>query len=64
MTRSKTRSTIKTTTASRERVELLLALKKLEGVGVASSDPIAAAMVNNPSLTRQRAEELAELFGF
>lgn len=64
MTGSNNKGKPRVKTASRERVELLLTLKTLNGVGDVSSDPIAAAMANNPGLTRQRAEELAEMFGF
>lgn len=49
---------------SRERVET--ALKKASGstAGPESGDPIASATANTPGLTREKAAEVAEKFGF
>jgi hypothetical protein len=50
---------------SAERVKLMLASKHPTTLRSPETlDPIAAAILNNPGLTRERACEIAELFGF
>jgi hypothetical protein len=50
---------------SAERVRLMLASKHPTTLRSPETiDPIAAAILNNPGLTRERACEIAELFGF
>jgi len=52
---------------SRKRLGALLKKKSEDSKKVSQPeqlDPIASAMRNNPGLTREKAEEMAEEFGF
>ncbi len=48
----------------RKRLESALKSKGADKVSGLGCDPVSAAVANNPSLTPERAAEIAEKFGF
>lgn len=54
---------LKVSPGSRKRLEAVLKRKQAEAEW-AAIDPIEQAIRNNPGLTRERAMEMAERFGF
>jgi hypothetical protein len=60
-------SKVKSLAGTKPQMEALLRAKKAGTKSRSKSemqDPIAAAMANNPGLTREKALEIAEKFGF
>lgn len=60
-------SNVKSLAGTKPQVETLLRAKKASTKSRSKSemqDPISAAMANNPGLTREKALEIAEKFGF
>jgi hypothetical protein len=61
--RARVKLTKKGLNGSKKRLEALLK-KKAKAAPSGGYDPIASAMRNHPGLTREKAEEMAEAFGF
>jgi hypothetical protein len=60
-------SKVKSLAGTKPQVEALLRAKKASAKSRSKNemqDPIAAAIANNPGLTREKALEIAEKFGF